>query len=270
ASAMGHRSALLLFIGHMAASVEIPDGSVTMSTPATFVRSGVTYYYCETTTTGWVVGSAPKGYTYGGQYYTYPDNQAIMPVAANYRLSDIDFDGSEAVINKSDIHSANEAGNGLSVRSDSVTVDLSSETVAYLDSLGYDLTFGFSEADPSVLTPEQIEAIGNLSAYSITLMHGDPAVTDLHGTVTIHVRYEVPTDRSVRKVIVRCVAEDGSVEEMESATYSHGFISFETTHFSVYSVEVEYGGETFNPFVFIIVAAGAVVCAGILILVRRR
>ncbi|MCQ2085325.1 MAG: InlB B-repeat-containing protein, partial [archaeon] len=125
ASAMGYRSALLLFEGHMAASVDITDGSVTTRNPATFVRDGVTYYYCETTTTGWQVGKAPTGYTYGGTYYKYEDEQAIMPVPSNYRLSDIDFTGSEAVIDKAGLNAANEAKNGLVLKSDDVAVDLS-------------------------------------------------------------------------------------------------------------------------------------------------
>ena len=82
ASAMGYKSAMLLFYGHMAAGVELADGSISKNTDASepFPEDGVNYYYCETTATGYNVGTAPNGYTYNGWYYRYYNMGDIIPV----------------------------------------------------------------------------------------------------------------------------------------------------------------------------------------------
>ena len=82
ASAMGYKSAMLLFYGHMAAGVELADGSITENTKASdpFPEDDVNYYYCETTATGYNVGTAPTGYEYNGTYYCYYNMGDIISV----------------------------------------------------------------------------------------------------------------------------------------------------------------------------------------------
>ena len=82
ASAMGYKSAMLLFYGHMAAGVALTDDSISNNTNASdpFPEDGVDYYYCETTATGYTVGTAPNGYTYNGPYYRYYNMGDIIPV----------------------------------------------------------------------------------------------------------------------------------------------------------------------------------------------
>lgn len=84
ASAMNYRSAMLLFYKHMAAAVELPDGSITENESASnpFPEDGVNYYYCETTSTSIVLGTAPSGYEYNGTWYRYMNSGDIIPVAA--------------------------------------------------------------------------------------------------------------------------------------------------------------------------------------------
>ncbi len=82
ASAMGYKSAMLLFYGHMAAGVELADGSITENTDASgaFPEGGVSYYYCETTSISYVLGTAPNGYEYNGVYYRYYNMGDIISV----------------------------------------------------------------------------------------------------------------------------------------------------------------------------------------------
>lgn len=54
AEAMGYNTALLLFPGHMAAGIDLDNGSGTY-----FRSNGYTFYYCETTATGYNVGNMP-------------------------------------------------------------------------------------------------------------------------------------------------------------------------------------------------------------------
>ena len=82
ASAMGYKSAMLLFYGHMAAGVELADGSISYNTKASdpFPEDNVNYYYCETTATGYNVGTAPKNYEYDGYYYNLGNMGDIISV----------------------------------------------------------------------------------------------------------------------------------------------------------------------------------------------
>ena len=84
ASAMHYKSAMLLFYGHMAAGVELPDGTITENSKASepFPEDGVSYYYCETTSTDYALGTAPSGYEYNGTYYRYGNMGDIIPVDA--------------------------------------------------------------------------------------------------------------------------------------------------------------------------------------------
>lgn len=70
AKALGYQTALLLFHGHMAASVNVYGASgyqfTYTSGPVTLI-----YYFCETTSEGWKVGYTPAGYTQDGYYYNY-------------------------------------------------------------------------------------------------------------------------------------------------------------------------------------------------------
>lgn len=67
ACAMGYQSALILFDGHMASAVQVPDGSV--NGRSVFKYLGEDYLYCETTATGYGIGEAPSGYEQSGNLY---------------------------------------------------------------------------------------------------------------------------------------------------------------------------------------------------------
>ena len=88
ASAMHYKSAMLLFYGHMAGAIELDAASIGeyngKGTPAAFPGDGITYYYCETTSTGFAVGQSPDDkYTYNGQYYKLQNTGKIIPVPAS-------------------------------------------------------------------------------------------------------------------------------------------------------------------------------------------
>ncbi len=93
ASAMHYESAMLLFYGHMAASVALPDGSITQyqGTPSEFPSDDgkTTYYYCETTSTGFAIGKSPEvqgvenAYDYEGYYYNLGGMGDVISVAAS-------------------------------------------------------------------------------------------------------------------------------------------------------------------------------------------
>ena len=70
AKAGGYDCALILFSGHMAAGISLDSASGSY-----YQYNGVKYYYCETTATGWYVGSTP-----GSEYSTA---LRIIPVTSS-------------------------------------------------------------------------------------------------------------------------------------------------------------------------------------------
>ena len=80
------------------------------------------------------------------------------------------------------------------------------------------------------------EVLGNSSIYDFALSGAEGAIRNFEGgIVTITIPYEIlPTD-DPDLVIVWFIADDGSVESI-NATYSDGYVTFKTGHFSSYAV----------------------------------
>ena len=91
------------------------------------------------------------------------------------------------------------------------------------------------------LTPEQIEAIGDKPIYDFTMSDGSGSVSDFgqdqsgkKNTVTIKIPYVIE-DEDPENIAVWYVLDNGEVESIQ-AVYSGGYLVFETTHFSIYTV----------------------------------
>lgn len=63
----------------------------------------------------------------------------------------------------------------------------------------------------------------------------DEAITEFSGEVTITLPYELEEGEDPENIAVWFIADDGSVESIP-ATYSNGFVTFKTSHFSYYTV----------------------------------
>ncbi len=90
------------------------------------------------------------------------------------------------------------------------------------------------------LSPEKEQelknAIGENPVYDFNMSNANSdAITNFNGTVTISLPYELGEDEDVDAIYVWYITDDGEIDTFK-ATYSNGFVTFETNHFSYYTV----------------------------------
>ena len=71
--------------------------------------------------------------------------------------------------------------------------------------------------------------------YSITLNDGTENITQFNGEITVSLPYELQEGDNVDAIYIAYIDENGEIEEIVG-TYSNGYVTFTTTHFSYYTV----------------------------------
>ena len=135
-------------------------------------------------------------------------------------------------VNKDVLASAGEVKleNNASIALDSATLD------GLDDDKSIVLSVTEVTADNTGLTEQQKEQVGQNPVYDFTMKYDDgDKITDFSGKVTVSLPYEPADGEDVDCIDVWYIADDGSLEQMK-ATYSNGFVTFETDHFSYYTV----------------------------------
>ena len=85
------------------------------------------------------------------------------------------------------------------------------------------------------LSAEQKEQIGNNPVYDFSLTENGTTVPEFDGTVTVTLPYELQEGDDVESIYVWYIKDDGTVDLFEGK-YSNGYVTFETSHFSYYTV----------------------------------
>ena len=80
-----------------------------------------------------------------------------------------------------------------------------------------------------------VEQIGDRPIYNFTMEDADGAVDFTESTVTIKIPYTLGQNEDVDSIYVWFLGEDGKLQTLE-ATYSEGYVYFETNHFSHYVI----------------------------------
>lgn len=71
--------------------------------------------------------------------------------------------------------------------------------------------------------------------YSITLNDGTENITQFNGEITVSLPYTLQEGDNVDAIYIAYIDENGEIEEIVG-TYSNGYVTFTTTHFSYYTV----------------------------------
>lgn len=71
--------------------------------------------------------------------------------------------------------------------------------------------------------------------YSITLNDGTENITQFNGEITVSLPYKLLEGDNVDAIYIAYIDENGEIEEI-AGTYSNGYVTFTTTHFSYYTV----------------------------------
>ncbi len=133
--------------------------------------------------------------------------------------------------------------------SDDASTDPDEKTIsmklddATINALENDVKVDVSTVDPTLagLTPEQQAQIGNSKVYNFNMTYAsdDPEnadkVSKFAGKITISLPYELEEGEDVDSINVWYIDDKGNLTAVE-ATYSNGFVTFTTDHFSYYTV----------------------------------
>lgn len=156
-----------------------------------------------------------------------------------------------ATKNESGVTSATIGSNAVNkvneVKLENTVVALDEETKSGL--IG-DVTIASSEYtvanSPVTLTEEQKNKIGDAKIYNFTMKADGNSVTQFGGTVTVTIDYVLADGEDPENIVVWWIT-DGKVESIK-ATYDNGKVTFETTHFSYYTVATVTPAEKCDAF----------------------
>ena len=132
--------------------------------------------------------------------------------------------GSQADVTKEALTAADEVSlDGTRIAMDADTVEGLDESDSY--TLAAEITTEYPTVEGGVAE----------NVFSITLSNGAENITDFNGTVTVSLPYELKDGDNVDAIYIAYIDEKGEIEEIVG-TYSNGYVTFTTTHFSFYTV----------------------------------
>lgn len=108
---------------------------------------------------------------------------------------------------------------------------------AVVEGLGTDVTIEYETKSATELsiTAAEKEQIGDNPVYNVSLTSNGETVSELGGTATVSLPYTLQEGDDVDCIDVWYIDDDGTVECIKG-TYSNGYVTFQTTHFSYYTV----------------------------------
>ena len=131
----------------------------------------------------------------------------------------------EIEFTESHLDALREIGEGYTLNTVLGSVTLSGDVLDSIQS-GGNLTVSVAN-----LNRTQAGIVGDVTAYEYRLNDGN--TTQLGGTATITMPYALKSGEDPGDIRVYNIDSSGNLEEFD-CTYADGFVSFETTHFSVY------------------------------------
>lgn len=108
---------------------------------------------------------------------------------------------------------------------------------ATVNALSGDVKLSVEEADLTGVSieAEKLAQIGNNKVYDFKLSDGTGNKTEFGGAITVSLPYVLADGEDIDSIDVWYIADNGELKRMEG-TYSNGYVTFTTTHFSYYTV----------------------------------
>ncbi len=151
------------------------------------------------------------------------------------------IDASEAT--KTDI-SAEDLKSAGEVQLKEAAIGFDENTKSQLSTAGdLELSADKLSADSLELDEELREQIGDNPVFNFNVKQGGNSVSAFNGKVTVTVPYTLKQGEDVDSIAIWYINNEGQVESIK-ATYSAGYVTFETTHFSYYTVAALTPSET--------------------------
>lgn len=142
---------------------------------------------------------------------------------------DVTGSGSGTVVLRSElIEVVSNSGSDITITTDVGTITIAADIIGSLDS---DISFGYAVVSPN---SSQASLVGDSTLYSYTITSGGGSVSQLGGTLTISMPYNLPAGSDPSDVRVYCIGVSGQDLEEFDCTYSDGYVTFETPHLSAF------------------------------------
>ncbi len=159
------------------------------------------------------------------------DSDADVTITINLDASDIDL-----TIDGTSVSRLEEVRPSLYIQTKGgISIEFDEDTIAGLE-LGI-VRIVAESAVSGELEPEQIEAIGEGTAYILFLTINDVYVDRFEGNAIVEVPFTIPDDKDEDDVRVYRVNSDGSRDSRDVLGYHNGLVKFRTNGFSTYLVK---------------------------------
>lgn len=108
---------------------------------------------------------------------------------------------------------------------------------ATVNALSGDVKISVKEADltGTTIDAEKLAQIGNNKVYDFKLSDATGDLSQFDGKITVSLPYVLQDGDDIESIDVWYIGADGQPERM-NGTYSNGYVTFETNHFSYYTV----------------------------------
>jgi hypothetical protein len=163
-------------------------------------------------------------------------------------------DGKKIEISRDDFDELAEASNGnVTFDTRIAAVTFSGDAVDTINGSSDtgDISLTVEAVDASTLSDKAQELVGGRPVYEFTLMAGDTQISDLNGTATVNIPYEIADGEDPSAIVVYYVDDNGNPTPATGYYNAEtGTVEFIVTHFSVYAVG-------YNEVMFEDVARGA-------------
>ena len=128
---------------------------------------------------------------------------------------------------------------GTAIKLENAEIAVDNETLSGIEDTGETLVISsdiVAKDDLNdILTEEEKAQIGDNPVYNFTITQGENAIAEFAGLVTVTLPYTLSEGEDIDSIAVWYISLDGSPVAI-NATYSNGYITFTTNHFSYYTV----------------------------------
>ncbi len=143
----------------------------------------------------------------------------------------------EATISAEALSNIKAVGAETEIKGDLATLKISQNAIGTLVASGEKVSLSAAYANSSSeLTAEQKEKIGSAPLFKLDASAGDTVVSKFGGNITVTLPYTLPEGKAAGDVAVYYLGDDGKFAPADSCSYSGGYVTFTTDHFSYWTI----------------------------------
>ena len=141
-------------------------------------------------------------------------------------------------IHQETLDNAVAAEKSIEITTTLAEISFDAGAVATLAKAGEDVTITISMIDPSTLSDETQQLVGDHPVFKFSITSGDAVISQFNGNVTVSVPYAPTEDEDPNAIVIFYINAQGDPEIVSDCVYDPetGMVTFHTDHFSQYAV----------------------------------